>query len=85
MGKPVAESRTEISYGAEFLRWFSEEAVRIDGRWSRDPSGSGRLTYTSQRRGRVHFFGGAAGRPGDALNSFTTAPSAVLHTFTSPL
>jgi succinate-semialdehyde dehydrogenase/glutarate-semialdehyde dehydrogenase len=48
MGKPVAESRTEISYGAEFLRWFSEEAVRIDGRWSRDPSGSGRLLTMKQ-------------------------------------
>src|SRR5437588_9255538 len=43
MGKPLAESRTEITYGAEFLRWFSEEAVRIDGRWSREPGGSGRL------------------------------------------
>jgi succinate-semialdehyde dehydrogenase / glutarate-semialdehyde dehydrogenase len=48
MGKPLAESRTEISYGAEFLRWFSEEAVRIDGRWSRDPSGSGRLLTMKQ-------------------------------------
>src|SRR5207302_1337101 len=48
MGKPLAESRTEISYGAEFLRWFSEEAVRIDGRWSREPSGSGRLLTMKQ-------------------------------------
>src|SRR5437764_13649754 len=48
MGKPLAESRAEISYGAEFLRWFSEEAVRIDGRWSRDPSGSGRLLTMKQ-------------------------------------
>jgi succinate-semialdehyde dehydrogenase/glutarate-semialdehyde dehydrogenase len=48
MGKPLAESRTEISYGAEFLRWFSEEAVRIDGRWSRDPGGSGRVLTMKQ-------------------------------------
>ena len=31
MGKPVAESKAEITYAAEFFRWFSEEAVRIDG------------------------------------------------------
>ena len=31
MGKPVAESRTEVAYAAEFLRWFSEEAVRFEG------------------------------------------------------
>ncbi|MFB9820390.1 aldehyde dehydrogenase family protein, partial [Arthrobacter ramosus] len=28
MGKPLAEARGEVAYGAEFLRWFSEEAVR---------------------------------------------------------
>ncbi len=33
MGKPIAESKAEIAYGAEFLRWFSEQAVRIDGRY----------------------------------------------------
>src|SRR5437764_4245931 len=48
MGKPLGESRAEVSYGAEFLRWVSEEAVRIDGRWSRDPSGSGRLLTMKQ-------------------------------------
>ena len=31
MGKPLAESRGEVTYGAEFFRWFSEEAVRIAG------------------------------------------------------
>ena len=29
MGKSLAESRGEVNYGGEFLRWFSEEAVRI--------------------------------------------------------
>src|SRR5205807_5048247 len=48
MGKPLGESRAEVSYGAEFLRWFSEEAVRIDGRWSRNPAGSGRLLTMRQ-------------------------------------
>src|SRR4051812_8895042 len=33
MGKSVTESKAEISYAAEFFRWFSEEAVRIHGRY----------------------------------------------------
>ncbi|MET8428756.1 NAD-dependent succinate-semialdehyde dehydrogenase [Nocardia sp. NPDC004860] len=43
MGKPVNESLSEVSYGAEFLRWYSEEAVRINGRVTRSPSGTGRI------------------------------------------
>ncbi|MDX6286266.1 MAG: succinate-semialdehyde dehydrogenase / glutarate-semialdehyde dehydrogenase [Frankiales bacterium] len=43
MGKPLAESRAEVTYAAEFFRWFSEEASRISGRWSMSPDGSGRL------------------------------------------
>ncbi|MBO1756087.1 NAD-dependent succinate-semialdehyde dehydrogenase [Allobranchiibius sp. CTAmp26] len=43
MGKPLAESRGEVTYGAEFFRWFSEEAVRISGRWSTAPNGATRL------------------------------------------
>lgn len=35
MGKPLQQSRGEVSYGAEFLRWFSEEAVRFPGRHRR--------------------------------------------------
>lgn len=48
MGKPVEESRSEIAYGAEFLRWFSEEAVRIAGRWSTAPSGGTSLVTLKQ-------------------------------------
>jgi succinate-semialdehyde dehydrogenase/glutarate-semialdehyde dehydrogenase len=48
MGKPVAESKAEISYGAEFLRWFSEQAVRIDGRYAVAPNGQGRLLTMKQ-------------------------------------
>jgi succinate-semialdehyde dehydrogenase/glutarate-semialdehyde dehydrogenase len=48
MGKPVKESKAEISYGAEFLRWFSEQAVRIDGRYSVAPNGQGRLLTMKQ-------------------------------------
>ena len=30
-GKPLAESRTEVAYGASFIEWFSEEAKRTYG------------------------------------------------------
>ncbi|MGR6318228.1 NAD-dependent succinate-semialdehyde dehydrogenase [Micromonospora soli] len=48
MGKPLAESKAEIVYAAEFLRWFSEEAVRIDGRYAVAPNGQGRLMVMKQ-------------------------------------
>jgi succinate-semialdehyde dehydrogenase / glutarate-semialdehyde dehydrogenase len=48
MGKPLAESKAEISYGAEFFRWFSEQAVRIDGRYATAPNGQGRLLTMKQ-------------------------------------
>lgn len=40
-GKPLSESRGEVSYGAEFFRWFSEEAPRIAGRYGPNPEGTG--------------------------------------------
>ena len=43
MGKPLAEARGEVAYGGEFLRWFSEEAVRISGRYGSNPEGTGRM------------------------------------------
>lgn len=43
MGKTVAEAKGEVAYGSEFLRWFSEEAVRIHGRWMTAPAGGTRL------------------------------------------
>lgn len=48
MGKPLAEARGEVTYGGEFLRWFSEEAVRITGRYGLNPEGTGRM-IVSQR------------------------------------
>ena len=48
MGKPLAESQAEIAYAAEFLRWFSEEAVRIEGRFATAPNGAGRLITMKQ-------------------------------------
>jgi succinate-semialdehyde dehydrogenase / glutarate-semialdehyde dehydrogenase len=43
MGKSLTESKAEVTYGAEFFRWFSEEAVRIEGRFSRAPATPERL------------------------------------------
>ncbi|MEV7604185.1 NAD-dependent succinate-semialdehyde dehydrogenase [Paenarthrobacter sp. NPDC089322] len=43
MGKPLTEAKGEVAYGAEFLRWFSEEAVRTWGRYSVSPDGKSRL------------------------------------------
>ena len=48
MGKPLAESKAEVTYAAEFLRWFSEEAVRIEGRFATAPNGVGRLITMKQ-------------------------------------
>ncbi|TDL45201.1 NAD-dependent succinate-semialdehyde dehydrogenase [Microbacterium oleivorans] len=55
MGKPLAESRGEVAYGGEFLRWFSEEAVRISGRYGLNPEGTGRIVV-SQRPVGPSFF-----------------------------
>ncbi|GAA1855444.1 NAD-dependent succinate-semialdehyde dehydrogenase [Myceligenerans crystallogenes] len=46
MGKPLDQSRTEVAYGAEFLRWFSEEAPRVTGRYGPSPEGTGRVIVT---------------------------------------
>lgn len=51
MGKVVAESKGEVAYGAEFFRWFSEEAVRIAGRFTPAPAGTGRILVTKQAVG----------------------------------
>ena len=54
MGKPLAEARGEVTYGAEFFRWFCEEAVRIAGRYSVAPSGGTRLLTMKQPVGPVY-------------------------------
>ncbi|MEX3645019.1 NAD-dependent succinate-semialdehyde dehydrogenase [Mycolicibacterium porcinum] len=51
MGKVLAESKGEVAYGAEFFRWFSEEAVRIGGRFTPAPAGTGRILVTKQAVG----------------------------------
>ncbi|HZI96121.1 MAG TPA: NAD-dependent succinate-semialdehyde dehydrogenase [Actinomycetales bacterium] len=48
MGKPLAESRGEIVYAAEFLRHFAEEAVRVDGGYQVAPAGGTRFLVAKQ-------------------------------------
>src|ERR1035437_3006722 len=48
MGKALAESRAEVTVAAEFFRWFSEEAVRIHGRYKVNTTGKGRVLTMRQ-------------------------------------
>src|SRR5947208_2645770 len=43
MGKPIAESKAEIAYAAEFFRWFAGEATRIHGQFNMSGNGVGRV------------------------------------------
>ncbi|MCW3003761.1 MAG: NAD-dependent succinate-semialdehyde dehydrogenase, partial [Conexibacter sp.] len=55
MGKPVSESKAEITYAANFFRWYSEEAVRINGRFTINESGKGRVLTLKQPVGPCVF------------------------------
>ncbi|GHD51129.1 NAD-dependent succinate-semialdehyde dehydrogenase [Mycetocola manganoxydans] len=55
MGKPLSESNGEVTYGGEFLRWFSEEAVRITGRYGVNPEGTGRMTVSQHPVGPCYL------------------------------
>jgi succinate-semialdehyde dehydrogenase / glutarate-semialdehyde dehydrogenase len=55
MGKPLAESKAEVIYGSEFLRWFSEEAVRIFGRYGVNPEGTGRMIVSQHPVGPCYL------------------------------
>lgn len=48
MGKPLQEARGEVAYAAEFLRWFSEEAVRISGDHTTTGDGANRIIVTRE-------------------------------------
>jgi succinate-semialdehyde dehydrogenase/glutarate-semialdehyde dehydrogenase len=48
MGKSLAEARAEVAYANDFLRWFSEEAVRIRGSYTVSPNGRARLLTMRQ-------------------------------------
>ena len=53
MGRALPDSKAEVSYGAEFFRWFSEEAVRTYGDYRRAPSGNARILELQQPVGPV--------------------------------
>ncbi len=55
MGKPIAESKAEIAYANNFLRWYAEEAVRIDGRFAVNENGQGRVLTMKQPIGPCLF------------------------------
>jgi succinate-semialdehyde dehydrogenase/glutarate-semialdehyde dehydrogenase len=55
MGKPVAEAAGEVAYGGEFLRWFSEEAVRISGRYGQNPEGTGTMVVSQRPVGPCYL------------------------------
>ncbi|MBG6213707.1 succinate-semialdehyde dehydrogenase/glutarate-semialdehyde dehydrogenase [Cryobacterium sp. CAN_C3] len=55
MGKPIAEANGEVTYGGEFLRWFSEEAVRISGRYGANPEGTGTMVVTHRPVGPCYL------------------------------
>ena len=55
MGKTVKEAKGEVGYGNEFFRWYSEEAVRIHGRWMQAPAGGSRLLTIKKPVGPCFF------------------------------
>ena len=48
MGKPLTEAKGEVAYGADMLRWFSEEAVRIGGDNTSSVDGNTRILITKE-------------------------------------
>jgi succinate-semialdehyde dehydrogenase / glutarate-semialdehyde dehydrogenase len=55
MGKSLKESKAEIAYSAEFFRWFSGEALRIDGYYKQAGNGAGRVLVMRQPVGPSFF------------------------------
>jgi succinate-semialdehyde dehydrogenase/glutarate-semialdehyde dehydrogenase len=55
MGRPLAESRAEVAYAADFLRWFSEEAVRVGGDYRTAPGGDYRIITARQPVGPAYL------------------------------
>ena len=48
MGKPVAESKAEIVYAADFFRWYSGEALRMEGNCKQFANGTSRVMVMKQ-------------------------------------
>jgi succinate-semialdehyde dehydrogenase/glutarate-semialdehyde dehydrogenase len=55
MGKPLAEARGEVAYAASYLRWYAEEAVRINGRFQTAENGASRVLTMRQPVGPCLF------------------------------
>ena len=55
MGKSMKESKAEIAYSAEFFRWFSGEALRLDGYYKAGGGGTGRVLVMRQPVGPCYF------------------------------
>jgi succinate-semialdehyde dehydrogenase/glutarate-semialdehyde dehydrogenase len=55
MGKPLAESKAEVAYAADFLNWFAGEALRIEGRYAVNDKGTGRMLVMKQPVGPCIF------------------------------
>jgi succinate-semialdehyde dehydrogenase/glutarate-semialdehyde dehydrogenase len=55
MGKAVAESKAELTYAAEFFRWFSGEALRLDGYYKTSGNGASRVLVMRQPIGPCYF------------------------------
>jgi len=55
MGKPLSEAIGEVHYGGEFLRWFAEEAPRIQGRYGANPEGTGRMIVSQHPVGPCYL------------------------------
>ncbi|MCW2854680.1 MAG: Aldehyde Dehydrogenase [Marmoricola sp.] len=55
MGKSIAESKGELAYAAEFFRWFSGEALRLDGYYKTTGNGASRVLVMRQPVGPCYF------------------------------
>lgn len=55
VGKPFRDALAEVAISNEFLRWFSEEAVRVNGRYGMNPEGTGRMIITQHPVGPCLF------------------------------
>jgi len=55
MGKAIAESKGELAYAAEFFRWFSGEALRLDGYYKTSGNGASRVLVMRQPIGPCYF------------------------------
>ena len=55
MGKPLSESYTEVTYGAEFFRWFAEQAAHLDGHYTDSPEGKLRILVSHRPIGPTYL------------------------------